>query len=127
MQDDKGNFEWQICHGCRGEGTRVHEALREFNDEYAAEDPDYAESYFSGGYDVCCEDCDGSGKVKDYYEYFNADAECADCDMKFIWEDAPKRSYQEYPGAGYQYYTVCPSCGSDAIGDIEEELAEVKE
>jgi RecJ-like exonuclease len=59
-------FNWVICDRCRGHGKHVnpnidgHGLSREDFDE----DPDFAEDYFSGVYDVACHECRGAGKVK---------------------------------------------------------------
>jgi hypothetical protein len=55
-------FSWEVCDCCGGSGTHVHrsidaggltaEDLREW-------DEDEREGYFSGRYDVSCEDCGG--------------------------------------------------------------------
>jgi hypothetical protein len=55
------------CYGCDGKGTMVNPAIdaggissRDFQ-----EDPDFAEAYFSGAYDVRCSECGGSGHNQD--------------------------------------------------------------
>ncbi|MGK2884355.1 MAG: hypothetical protein ACSLE8_06200 [Rhodococcus sp. (in: high G+C Gram-positive bacteria)] len=59
-------FYWAICDRCNGHGKHVnpnvdgHGLSREDFDE----DPDFAEDYFAGVYDVSCYDCGGAGKVK---------------------------------------------------------------
>lgn len=65
-RDDPGKYRWEICDRCRGHGKHVnpnvdgHGLSREDFDE----DPDFAENYFSGMYDVSCHDCGGLGRVK---------------------------------------------------------------
>lgn len=54
---------WEICPDCEGEGKHVHDALSVPSEEYR-DDPDFMEDYFSGAYDVRCERCDGTGKVR---------------------------------------------------------------
>lgn len=57
---------WEICSGCRGNGTHVHRAIDGngiTGSEWAEWDQDERETYLSGGYDVGCEDCGSSGKV----------------------------------------------------------------
>lgn len=58
--------KWEICDDCEGDGTVLRDGLRgvAFTQEEMNEDPDFAESYFSGAYDVPCQTCTGSGKVK---------------------------------------------------------------
>lgn len=50
-----------VCHGCGGKGSHVNRAIdgNGISPEEFAEDPDFAEAYFSGRYDVPCEDCGG--------------------------------------------------------------------
>lgn len=54
-------FHWAVCPVCDGEGTHVNPAIDEgglsADDFY--EDPDFAEEYQSGAYDVTCNKCQG--------------------------------------------------------------------
>jgi RecJ-like exonuclease len=58
--------KWDICHRCHGEGTHTNPAVdghgitQEEMDELG---PEFEEDYFSGVYDITCEECHGSGKV----------------------------------------------------------------
>lgn len=59
---------WEICGGCDGEGMRLCDGLRgvaftreDFDRDWSRDEQD---QYFSGGYDVGCSECSGSGKVK---------------------------------------------------------------
>jgi hypothetical protein len=58
---------WAICERCRGEGRHDHPAFAngitssEWRDEW---DPDAREAYMRGDYDVPCEVCDRTGKVR---------------------------------------------------------------
>lgn len=56
-------FRWIICDDCRGHG-KSSAYLGAFTGDQMREDPDFAEEYMSGGYDRCCDACNGSGKVK---------------------------------------------------------------
>lgn len=59
------NRKWMICPACEGEGSCVNPAI-DCNGLSASEmheDPDFAENYFGGLYDVTCEACHGSGKI----------------------------------------------------------------
>lgn len=53
------------CENCSGKGTHLADSLRDavFTAEDMREDPDFAEEYFGGGYDVQCKECGGSGKA----------------------------------------------------------------
>lgn len=59
--------KWEICDHCRGNGTHDHPAFsngisgEEFYGEW---EPEERERYMDGFYDVSCDDCGGSGKVK---------------------------------------------------------------
>ena len=71
VRDEEGDpipmpEKWEICDGCRGDGRRVHEALRVWTESDRHEDPDGFEAMMGGAYDVTCSDCSGSGKVRDY-------------------------------------------------------------
>lgn len=55
---------WVICGCCEGEG-RSSAHLGDFSSEQLAEDPDFAEAYFDGDYDRTCDECRGSGKVRE--------------------------------------------------------------
>ena len=58
--------KWMICPICEGEGKHVnpnidsHGLTREDFDE----DPSFEEDYFNGVYDVSCQTCSGSGKIR---------------------------------------------------------------
>lgn len=53
---------WFICSHCDGHG-KSSAYLGAFSMEDLAEDPDFAEEYFAGGYDKPCPECQGTGKV----------------------------------------------------------------
>ena len=63
-------WNWVICSDCRGDGGRAlggaivsGEALR---------DSEFMEGYMNGRYDTTCEDCKGSGKVREAsYEHLD--------------------------------------------------------
>jgi RecJ-like exonuclease len=57
--------KWCICPICDGDGTYVNPNIDgngltadDFND-----DPDFAEAYFGGAYDVTCSTCNGRGSI----------------------------------------------------------------
>ena len=55
-------FRWEVCGTCRGKGRHVNPAIdadHGITPEEFAEDPDFAEDYFSGVYDVPCSECGG--------------------------------------------------------------------
>ena len=57
---------WVICPGCSGEGTCVNPSIdcNGLTQEDFDEDPDFAENYFGGLYDVSCAACEGTGKIR---------------------------------------------------------------
>lgn len=57
---------WLICTVCDGDGTTVNPAIdgNGLSAEDFHEDPDFAEDYMSGVYDISCRACGGSGKLK---------------------------------------------------------------
>jgi hypothetical protein len=60
----KVTWHWIICERCRGEGKHVHDAYSVWTDEDRYEDPECFEDMLDGKYDVTCEACHGSGKVR---------------------------------------------------------------
>lgn len=54
------------CPTCRGKGTRVNPAIdaHGLSREDFDADPDFAEAYFSGRYDVTCDECQGANVVE---------------------------------------------------------------
>jgi len=55
------SFEWEVCPTCRGSGSHVNPAIDRQGIDPAKfrEDPEFAEQYFSGGYDQTCSQCGG--------------------------------------------------------------------
>ena len=55
----------EVCPACRGKGTHVNPSIDSngISAEAFAEDPDFAEDYFSGVYDVVCYVCHGRNVV----------------------------------------------------------------
>jgi hypothetical protein len=55
-----------VCPRCEGKGTHVNPSIdgHGISAEEFAEDPDFEESYFSGLYDVRCEECDGRNVIE---------------------------------------------------------------
>lgn len=59
-------WKWEICRNCRGMGSHVNRAIdgNGISAEEFAEDPDFEEAYFSGAYDVPCDNGCTGGKAK---------------------------------------------------------------
>lgn len=55
-----------VCPDCNGKGSYVNPNIdgNGINPEEFREDPDFAESYFSGLYDVACDGCKGRNVVE---------------------------------------------------------------
>lgn len=67
-EDDEGEeqvtrmgFTWAVCGTCSGRGTHVNPSIdaHGITGEEFAQDPDFADDYFSGAYDVTCYECGG--------------------------------------------------------------------
>lgn len=56
---------FEVCWRCEGHGTHVNPSIdgNGISPEEFYEDPDFAESYFKGHYDVQCEECRGERVV----------------------------------------------------------------
>jgi len=52
---------WEVCPTCDGRGSHVNPSIDShgISAEEFADDPDFAESYFAGHYDVPCYECSG--------------------------------------------------------------------
>lgn len=57
-------MKWAICGRCHGDGKIVHPALSVWTESDRREDPDGFETMMRGGYDIRCDECGGSGKVR---------------------------------------------------------------
>ncbi len=69
--------KWIICPRCEGEGSHVATGIDDngiTESEMAELGEDFREDYFSGAYDVCCNCCGGSGKIRDDEDEVGYDA-----------------------------------------------------
>lgn len=59
--------KWLICPVCEGEGKTVNPSIdaNGLTNKDFAEDPEFAEDYASGRYDICCRACNGDGKIRE--------------------------------------------------------------
>lgn len=95
---------WEICDTCRGGGTHVNPSIdgNGLSREDFDEDPDFREDYLSGIYDVICEECDGSGKVRvPDYECLTPEQQRAvdryeEYSRELAWEENLRRRGIEY-------------------------------
>lgn len=61
--------KYEVCDRCSGTGKHDHPAFSNgFTREDMDEDPDFAEDYFKGVYDVRCEECHGQRVVAEIVE-----------------------------------------------------------
>jgi hypothetical protein len=60
------HLKWVICESCEGNCKREHPAFSNgiTSSEWAEWTPEEQETYMSGGYDVACDPCKGTGKVQ---------------------------------------------------------------
>lgn len=67
----------EVCYLCRGTGTHVNRAIDGNGigpDDECWQDDDFREGYFSGRYDVRCEECRGANVI-DVVDWDRMDAE----------------------------------------------------
>lgn len=57
---------WAVCPTCNGEGKHINPSIDAggLSDYSLSEDPDFADEYLSGAYDVPCYQCSGRRVVK---------------------------------------------------------------
>lgn len=77
-EDEDGELEeevevpivYEVCPTCDGKGTHVNPSIDShgISAEEFYEDPDFAEEYFSGSYDVACYECGGRNVVPEIDE-----------------------------------------------------------
>lgn len=77
-----------VCPRCDGNGSHVNPAIdgHGLSHEDFAQDPDFAEGYFSGRYDIPCEECDGRNVIDEL------DSEA--CKKKLSWWKGMLRFYK---------------------------------
>ncbi len=58
---------WAICYVCEGDGKVVNPSIDAggLSADDFDEDPDFAEQYMSGTFDIACRYCGGSGKIRE--------------------------------------------------------------
>ncbi len=97
--------KWQICPICDGDGTYVNPNIDShgLTAEDFHEDPDFAEDYRSGVYDVSCQTCKGTGKLKaaEVKETMERLSHAAEDRRLAALEDGDFESYQG--AADYRY------------------------
>ena len=65
IEKPDGPYNWEVCDLCEGKGTVVNPNIDccGITSEQFAEDPDFAESYWAGDYDIQCPQCRGRTTV----------------------------------------------------------------
>jgi hypothetical protein len=103
-QEDPGEIilplEWGVCPTCRGEGSHVNPSIDShgLSAEDFYEDPDFAESYHRGDYDVPCHECGGNRVVPT-----STDPSFIKAMDDFWREEAADRHTQMMESGGYGY------------------------
>ena len=59
-------WKWDVCSTCDGKGTHVNPSIdaNGLTADDFADDPDFAEDYWSGRYDQVCNECKGRTTVQ---------------------------------------------------------------
>ncbi len=83
--------KFEVCSTCEGRGKHVNPSIdsRGLSAEDFAEDPDFAEDYFNGTYDVACVECKGKRVVP------VLDTDRATPEQITLAEDATRAHYDE--------------------------------
>ena len=94
--------KYEVCPRCAGEGTRVNPSVdgHRLTAEELNEDPEFAEAYFAGHYDVTCYECKGKRVVpvpdvdaftSEQKIAWNQEMICRDEDARFNAEEEAER------------------------------------
>lgn len=91
-------LEREVCPTCNGEGSHVNPSIdsQGLSADDFAEDPDFAEDYIRGTYDIPCKECNGlrviaTSKHPDFIKAMN----------QFWAEEAADRHTQMMESGGY--------------------------
>lgn len=114
--EDYGDFEnvqlpgkMEVCPRCEGKGSHVNPAVdgNGLTREDFDEDPDFAEDYFGGVFDICCEECKGM-RVVCVPDIFDHEDRVLP-EFKDIWEYEMRCEQEEYNDRRTQWYEMgCP-------------------
>jgi hypothetical protein len=70
-----------VCPRCAGRGSHDHPAFSHgISPEEFQEDPEFAEQYRAGAFDVTCSECEGQRVVPEVAE------ECLDAEQRALWD-----------------------------------------
>ncbi len=91
-------LEFEVCSVCDGRGRHVNPSIdaHGLSSDDFHDDPDFAEDYFGGTYDVDCYECDGHRVVPTLNE------DVATHDQKTAWSD-----WQSEIGFDQQFAMEC--------------------
>ena len=94
----------EVCPRCRGEGKHVNPAVdgNGISPEEFINDPDFEEAYFSGVYDVVCEECGGENVI-DVIDEAEVERRGLQSAYKAYCDDVEEKAAQErYDAAVYR-------------------------
>ena len=89
---------WAICGACHGDGASSAYLGAYTQADMAEMDDEWREDYFTGRFDQPCEECDGTGKVRELPEGSDLEAEWAE----WCAEEAADRAVRRAE-SGYQW------------------------
>lgn len=83
---------WEVCPVCSGAGKHVNPSIDAggISAQRMHEDPDFAQSYFSGAYDVPCNHCGGRTTVR------GVNWEALSPEMSDAYEDQLRMEYEAH-------------------------------
>ena len=99
------HIEWIVCSLCEGRGEYVNPSIDShgLSREDFDEDPDFAQEYITGGYNIPCELCKGRAVEPEFHKGYNDDfAELMVARDKFIrmlWEIDAEQHAERMMGA----------------------------
>ena len=134
FSDDGGEKEskvssrgaFAVCPTCEGKGSHVNPSIdaHGLSSEDFAEDPDFAEDYFSGAYDVPCAECGGQRVVPQCSA--EGCSEPADT-IQRGWGDRRDRVSQEHYPTCYEHHSDEDREDADDAADMyAEQRAEMR-
>lgn len=94
--------KYELCETCQGKGTIVNPNIdrQGLSREDFDEDPDFAEDYFNGAFDMKCNECDGN-RVALVVDESKASKEQQDSIAEWYQEEASDRKTRMMESGGY--------------------------
>lgn len=77
---------YEVCDTCRGRGKHVNPSIDSHGITFQ-EDPEFAESYFSGVYDTTCFECQGRRVVLMINEQYLSESQKEDLERFHEWQE----------------------------------------